>query len=136
MFTHTRTFHLLLRFFPPELVLLIGSFWFGFNAQDAKHVTALRVVQFGFPEGIEWFLRNQQTDIILLNQMLYGAAMIPDIQLSLYIIENGATDVETAVNLALEQGYMPYIRALLYFRNSPSTPLSLFRWTRYLEKQS
>ena len=127
------TFRLLEEYLPNELVLYIFDLWLG-PLDDCMYGLALRVTKHQFNEGVEWFTTHYASNVLLLNQMLYGAALIPDIPLSIHLLDVGATDLESAINLALEHGYLPYIRAILYLKNSPYTPLSVHRWIRYLEK--
>ena len=135
MFTieKSKTFRELTHLLPPDLIRLIFHFWIGHAQNDYNF--AFNVTRYEFIEGMEWFLHTHSHHSILLNQMLYGSALIPNIELSLYILDHGATDLETAISLALENGYMPYVRALLYLKD-PNAPLPLNRWVHFLENKS
>lgn len=126
----TMTFKILSRPLPLDVVRVIFEFWVGDPQNDYNF--AFNVTRFEFVEAMNYFLRSEPRDTLLLNQMLYASALIPNIQLSLHIMDHGAVDIETAVSLALEHGYMPYIRAILYFKN-PHVPLPLSRWVHFLE---
>lgn len=133
MFSVKKTFSFRLLSFklPQDIVQIIFDFWIGFVENDD---CAFNVTRYEFIEGIHWFFRNKAGHTLILNQMLYGSALIPNIRLSLFILDQGATDIETAISLALEHGYITYIRAILYLKD-PHVPLPLGRWMHYLKKQ-
>jgi hypothetical protein len=136
MLHHTDTFLALCTRLPPELVRCVFEFWIGYTHTDRipNHTLAYQFGRYEFPEGINWCLREHSTDEIVLNQLLYGSATNSDVALSLRILQHGATDLETAVNLALERGFLWYVRQMLYYCNQPSVPLSIPCWIRYCKK--
>jgi hypothetical protein len=62
--------------------------------------------------------------------MLYCSATRSDVALSLRVVTYGATDLQTAVNLALERGDLRYVRTILYACKQPDVPLSMSCWIR------
>jgi hypothetical protein len=132
----TRTFRILSLRLPPELVQYILEFWIGpLQQQTSVHTLAYQFGRCGFPEGIRWCIRTYPSDTLVLNQILYGSATRSDTPMSLHLLDHGATDLETAVSLALERGYVSYVRQLLYSCDKPLTPLSISSWARFCKSK-
>lgn len=131
----TRTFRLLNEKLPSELVAYIFELWIGPSwVTQGVHTLAYHFGRYGFAEGVQWCVTHHQTDPLVMNQVLYGAATAGDQTVTLWVLDHGATDLETAVNLALAQGYVSYVRSVLYHRQAPWTPLSIASWVRYCKR--
>lgn len=136
MIHRTRTFRLLLVKLPPDLVTYIFELWIGPSWKTyGLHTLAYHFGRYRFVEGVQHCVRVYANDPLVLNQVLYGAATAGDRTVSLWLLEHGATDVETAVNLALAQGFLAYVRTVLYHRQEPWVPLSITSWARYCKTQ-
>lgn len=130
--SRAQSYRVVLRLLPPELTDLVFGFWLGDDLSDQPTIQAYQFARIDFPEGVDWFIAQYAFDAVTLNQILYGAAVAANLDLSLRVLEHGvADDLETAVNLALEYGHLVYIRSLLFWREAPETPFSMYRWLRF-----
>jgi hypothetical protein len=81
-----------------------------------------------FQEGVVLCIRRFSTQVHVLDQLLYGAASVNNVELTLMLRTKGCQDIETAINIALEHGHLDYVRTFMYLERIPRMPLSVYRW--------
>jgi hypothetical protein len=139
LLSQSASYQSLLVFFPGEIANLIFACWLGDCVKGDAYPTNPPILAYqfawcNFPEGLTWVITRYSFDATIMNQILYGASVSTNLELSLYILEHGAEDLATGVNLALGRGDLDFIRALLFWREEPEIPFSMYRWLRFCRK--
>lgn len=139
----SKTYKILNKYIHSDILGHIFELMFGkeyillYSKQIGNIQKAFLYSKFYFVEGIEYYIKYIN-DTQISRSILLGSASSGNIELTLKLRFCGFVNPENitdALNFALENGHLEYIKHIMYLEKIPDTPLSIYKWLKYCENK-
>ena len=141
---NSETYKLYSKYIHPDIMNKIIEFIFGkehillYSELIGDIQKSFLYAKYDFIEGIEYYITRFSFDQQIMNSLLYGSASSGNINLTNQLRLCGFTDMNNltdAINFALENGHLYYIKYIMYMEKIPNVPLSIYKWLKYCENK-